>query len=299
MDRSIKTISSILPVFIILTACNMPGSGTPPAVLEGTVAPVTEAPQTDAPTEAALPSPTEAVILPANTTVPADLSFNIDCSALDPSKQARCDTFINQTRDIVYPIFRELTGTSLSQCYDGVYYTITPGETVANGAGGLATGNIIAYAAQYSVDLPHKYDTHEILHTFAACNGALDGHIFHSILGNAVYSRLKVTEAGYFRDRANAAELNSALVEMVKTSSGTDLYDQCRGILGNHMTMGYFDVGEAPMIEIYKATMNPSPASAPNPTLTAIWGGSAAQVQVALEKLDQVKYPLDVPSCGY
>lgn len=296
MKLQIKTLAIILLVLLITLACNMPGSGAPPAVLQGTVAPVTEAPSTDSP----LPAATEEVALPASTTAPADLPFNIDCSALDASKQERCDTFIAQTRDVIYPLYRELTGTSLSKCYGSVNYTILPGDSVAPGAGGLAMGENIQYAAQYSVDLPYKYDTHELLHTFAACNGALDGHVFHGVFINAAYSRLGISEPGYFISRDNPADLNSALVEMVKTSSGDDLYNQCRGILSNHIILGYFDLGESPMIEIYKATMARNSASAPSPTLAAIWGGAdAPAVQIVLDKLDELKYPLDVPACGY
>lgn len=296
MNRQWKTLLFILSVMVVVTACNMPGNGVVP---EQTAAPVTSAPETQAAAEATLPPPTEAIVLPTNTVAPADVTFNIDCSQVDSSKQPRCETYINQTRDVVYPLYRELTGTSLSQCYDSVNYTIYPGETVAPGAGGQAIGNQVNYAEAYTIDLPYKYDTHELLHTFAACNGALDEHVFHGVLMNAVYSRQNVFEPGYFIARDNPAELNSVLVEMVKTSSGADLYNQCRGILGNHVTMGYFDLGEAPMIDIYKATFNASPVSAPNTTLASIWGPSAAKVQLVLEKLDGVKYPLDIPSCGY
>jgi hypothetical protein len=59
---------------------------------------------------------------------PADLSFNIDCSTLDPSKQPACDLFIANTRDLVYPLLREFTGTYLSSCYDAVYYKIVPDD---------------------------------------------------------------------------------------------------------------------------------------------------------------------------
>ncbi|MBI2332963.1 MAG: hypothetical protein HYU84_12555 [Chloroflexi bacterium] len=284
----------ILLVLTLTLACNLPGN----VPQDSTVA-ETETPATEAPVETALPAITEVVQVPTNTALPADIDFKIDCSALDVSKQESCDTFIAQTRDVVYPIYRELTGTSLSTCYKDVTYTIFPGDSVASGAGGLTDGNNIQYVAQYSVDLPHNYDTHELLHTFAACNHALDGHIFHGVLMNAVYSRLGVSEPGYFIARDNPADLNSALVEMVKTSSGEDLYSQCRGILANHLILGYFDLGEAPMIEMYKATMNPTPTTPPSKTIADMWGASASQVEVVLEQLDTLKYPLDVPSCGY
>lgn len=294
MIKHREVLVVILIVLVLTFACNLPGN----APQESTLA-VTEAPATEAPIEATVPVITEAVALPTNTALPPDIEFKIDCSALDASEQARCDTFIAQTRDLVYPIYRELTGTSLSACYQDVTYTILPGDSVAAGAGGLTNGNQIQYAAKYSVDLPHKYDTHELLHTFAACNHALDSHIFHGILMNAAYSRLGVSEPGYFISRENPADLNSVLVEMVKTSTGNDLADQCRGILANHLILGYFDLGEAPLIEMYKATMNPTPATPPNKTIMDIWGAAASQVEVVLEGLDALKYPLDVPNCGY
>lgn len=279
----------IIFVLILTLACNLPGNNAPQdSTIAGTEAPAVS-----------LPAVTEAVALPTNTALPTDIEFKIDCSALDSSEQTKCETFIAQTRDLVYPIYRELTGTSLSTCYKDVSYTIFPGDSVAPGAGGLTDGNQIKYVAQYSVDLPHNYDTHELLHTFAACNHALDGHIFHGVLMNAAYSRLGVSEPGYFISRDNPADLNSALVEMVKTSTGSDLADQCRGILANHLILGYFDLGEAPMVELYKATMNPAPAAQPNKAILDIWGDAAPQVEVVLEGLDALKYPLDVPNCGY
>jgi len=290
MKHQRKSLLCILLVLVIAVACNLPGN-TPKPLMEDSNTPQ------PAPTDISQkidPTPTS-----TPTMAPADIQFHIDCTALDASEQSKCDLFVAQTRDLIYPIYRELTGTSLSKCFDGVYYTILPGETVAPEAGGQAAGNHITYVARYSVDLPYTYDAHELLHTFNYCNGALDGHVFHGALMNAAYSRLNVSQEGYFSSRANAADLNSSLFEMVKTSSGNDLYNECRGILANHITMAYFDLGEDATVSMYKSTISPNPVTPPNDILSSIWGADAVKVQMVLEKLGENKYSLDVPSCGY
>lgn len=188
---------------------------------------------------------------------------------------------------------------SLSACYDSIHYTILPGDP-APGAGGSSNGNQITYSKTYSVDLPHRYDVHELLHSISQCSGALDDHIFHGIILNYVYSHLLVREAGYFTDRSNPVELNDYLLEAIKTSAGAVQADQCRGILANQVTITYFDVGEGAIRRLYRSTIAPAPAVAPNRQLAEIWRDKAPQVQALLDALEQeFKYPIDVPACGY
>ena len=241
-----------------------------------------------------------AIPTPVIPNIPADLPFNIDCSALPADRKADCDAFIIATRDQVYPLMREITGVKLSDCYDQVAYTILPGDP-APGAGGFSAGKKITYAKTYSIDLPHKYDVHELLHTVSACTKALDAHVFHGMVLNDVYDRLGVHDSGYFTDKGNPNGLNDYLFEKIKTSSGTELQDQCRGVLSNKMTIAYFDLGNKATTKIYRSTINPHPASAPGTKLVEIWGPEAAnQVQALLETLkNDYQYSLDVPACGY
>jgi hypothetical protein len=66
------------------------------------------------------------------------------------------------------------------------------------------------------------------------------------------------------------------------------------------MTVAYFDLGEEAIQRLYRSTISPRPASAPNKQLVSIWGGSAGKVQSVLEVLSQeYKTTLNVPACGY
>ena len=177
---------SFFVLILITLACNAPSQ------LPATMAPI-ESTQTSTPPKTSTPtvttSPTEAALPPTPTltptTVPSDLPFTIDCSALPASRQADCDAFIAATRDQIYPIYRELTGVSLSKCYKSIHYVILPTDPGA-GAGGLSGGDTITYNQKYSIDLPHRYDVHEILHSISMCTRALDDHVLHGlmILGN-------------------------------------------------------------------------------------------------------------------
>jgi hypothetical protein len=281
---------ALLSSFVLITlmiACNMPGSM--PA------ADATPMFATEAPTVAAPPT-----VAPTATLLPSDLAFTIDCSALEAARAADCETFLSTTRDKVYPILREVTGVSLSTCYDEIHYTITVDDPAA-GAGGFADGANITFSQTYSVDLPEKYDVHELLHSASQCSGALDQHVLHGAVLNYVYARLGILTTGYFAQRVDAVELNDFLLEAVKTSSGSVLADQCRGILGNQMTIAYFDLDESAVAPLYRVTIDPKPVTVPNATLVAIWGSEdAAKVQALLEALERdFNYPLDVAACGY
>lgn len=281
--RYTSALALILLIVLLSTACNLPASaGAPP-------------PAATSPAPAATYTPE-----PATPTLPpADLPFTIDCSALPAARQPDCDDFIAATRDQVYPLLRDITGVSLSACYDSIHYTILPNDP-APGVGGSANANQITYAKTYSVDLPHRYDVHELLHSISQCTGALDDHIFHGIILNYVYSHLLVRDAGYFTDRSNPVELNDYLLEAITTSSGPAQVDQCRGILANQMTIAYFDVGEGAILRLYHSTIAPEPAVASNQQLAEIWGAAAPKVQALLDTLEQeFKYPIDVPACGY
>ena len=273
-------------VLLLLLACNAPAPAAPPTATP--LPPPTAIPDTPTP----VPPPTAA--LP-----PADISFTIDCSALDASRQPDCDSFIATTRDVVYPILREITGVSLSTCFREIHYTILPTDP-APGVGGFSSGDQITYNEAYSVDLPNRYDVHEVLHSFSQCGGALDAHIFHGAILNMAYARLGVFASGYFTDRANAAGMLTYLLEKIPTSTGSDLNDQCRGVIANHMTLVYFDVGDFAIPPLYRATINPQPVNAPNQQLVNVWGDLAPKVEVLLEKLEtDYKYVIDVPACGY
>ncbi len=292
-----KSRIAMLVVFVlIVTACNLPSSVT----ITATPSP---APRSTSPKQ--LPSPTPIPIpsqSPTPTALPSDLPFTIDCSALDASRQADCDAYIAATRDVSYPILKEVTGVSLSKCYKEMHYIILPTDP-ASGAGGLSGGDTITYNKAYSIDLRHRYDVHELLHSISSCARALDGHAFHGLVKNYVYDRLGVHDPGYFDEKSSenltiGLELN---LEKVKTASGEELIGNCRGILLRKMTRVFFDLGPQTVAPLYQSTISPSETTTPpNPNLSIVWGKNARQVEVLLETLKQdYKYSIDVPECGY
>jgi hypothetical protein len=253
---------------------------------------------TQAPPTKISASPTP-ITPPTAAFLPADLPFTIDCSGLASSRQADCDSFIAATRDVVYPIMREITGVSLSTCYQELHYTILPNDP-AEGAGGLASGNQITYNQLYSIDLIHRYDVHEILHSVSQCSGALDNHIFHGLIMNAVYARLGVRDLGYFQEKSALVEENTAILEQVNTATGDELANLCRAALSIHLTNAFFDLGAEAAGLLYRSTIHPQPVNAPSPQLVNVWGGCAAQVQALNETLlNKYKYPITLPACGF
>jgi hypothetical protein len=298
-------VISLLVLVVITVACNLPGqlpaTPSPVAPSQTTIPAATSAPMaTIAPTETQQVIPPTSTLMP--TTVPSDLPFTIDCSALPASRQVDCDVFITTTRDQVYPIYREVTGVSLSKCYQSIHYVILSKDPGA-GAGGLSGGDTITYNQKYSIDLPHRYDVHEILHSINMCTKALDDHVLHGLLMNYVYDRLGVHDAGYFTSKTSD-DLNfnlDFLLKKVKTASGKDLKDACRGILMRKTTLAYFDLGKESVQKLYQSTIPPLKiATPPNAKLVSIWGAEAEQVEALLETFKQdFQYNLDVPECGY
>jgi len=301
-------------LLLIPLACNLPNqvavSSPPPVEIqanEGSTQVIAPS-ATSAPEATATIAPTNTVeVIPptatqAATVVPSDLPFNIDCSALPASRQVDCDAFITSTRDQVYPIYREITGISLSKCYKSINYIILPTDPLP-GAGGISDGGTITYNQSYSIDLPHQQDVHELLHTISRCAKALDDHVLHGLMMNYVYDRMGIHDSGYFLNK-NSEDFTvnlPMLIEKAKTVSGGDLKNICRGILASKTTLAFFVLGKDVAKPIYESTFSPPKlATPPNPKLTSIWGSEADQVEALLETLKQnYKYEINIPECGY
>jgi hypothetical protein len=295
MEKKEIDMKKKIPIFLFFlsaaVACNLP--------VPGSTAPASSPTVTAAPKKL---TPTPTIVRTATQTYPpADLPFTIDCSALPESRQADCDSFIAATRDRVYPVEREFTGVSLSQCYKEIHYVILPTDPLP-GAGGISSGDVITYNQAYSIDLQHRYDVHELLHSISTCAGALDLHAFHGMILNAVYSRFSVYDPGYFegRDAQNLNIILEDLLTQVKTASGAERNGLCVGILYRKMTIAYFDLGAGAVTPLYRSTIEPlNILNPPNAKLVEVWGGYAPRVEALMEKLIQdYKYPLDVPECG-
>jgi hypothetical protein len=284
--------SRITP-FVVLAAaiaCNFPLPATP----------TPEPPPADSPAPKT-PSPTLTLGPTATFTYrPPDVPFTIDCSALPDSRQADCDSFLATTRDVVYPIERDLTGGWLSACYKEVHYVILPTDP-AEGAGGISAGNLITYNQRYSVDLKYKYDTHEILHTISSCTGALDLHAFHGMVMDAVYDRLGVHEVGYYEERQaeNLTLILDDLLGEVKGAAGNERNNLCLGILMRKMTIAYFDLGEAAIHPLYWSTIDVPKKLPVSALATAVWGGNAPRVANLMKTLwKDYHYDFGVPECA-
>ncbi len=275
------------------------GTATPTsAQINGALTPASPIISASAPTV----RPTTALTPPATKFAPADLPFYIDCSALDPSKKPACDLFIANTRDLIYPLLRELTGTSLSRCYDAVYYTIVRDEQLSEWMG-QADKNRILYSQRATIDAAPAplYDAHELLHTFAFCNGALDQHIFHG----AIEGHVDLTLTGQHwqnpgRDLvANWLE-TKLLPDLRNIQEPGRRVEPCKRIFGDLVTILYYDSGIESIMRLYRATINPGPQYAPNETLYTLYGPRGNVYQVLVSGFEQgLRYSIDVPDCGY
>lgn len=302
----IKPLVCALLALATALACNLPlpgGTGAPPGIDTGTPTPHTEValPDTESPTSPAAPT---------SSLPPADLLFYIDCSALDPARQPDCEAYLTATRDRAYPHLRELTGTSLASCYDGIYYTIVP-DARLTAYQGQADENHITYALRASLDAAPAplHDAHELLHTTNFCNGALDHHVFHGAFESYIDLALTGAEwqspgreriADWLETKLLPGLQNTGDATPAPGGGGNVLTDACIEIYGGLVTILYYDSGIETVKGLYRATINPGPEYDPNPQLLALFGPSIGrQFQVVVNALKQnPKYPLEVPPCG-
>jgi hypothetical protein len=173
-------------------------------------------------------SPTASTIppsaTPAPTLPPVDIEFQIDCSSIDVGKLAVCDSYLNTTRDLAYPQLRRLTGISLADCYSVVDYTIRP---ASENIGGFTGENHITYSETYSVD-SQPYDVHELFHAFSYCSGALDAHIFHGAMVNAVFFALDDPEYSQYPTEADTNDEFQRIVTGIPALAESKRFDLCR-----------------------------------------------------------------------
>lgn len=289
-----KSLWLALALGLALAACSS-GSGEVPSGPSATALPTaTVAPATPAPTSTPAPTPR-----PASTYPPSDVSFSIDCSVLPAARLPDCDEYIARTRDLEYPILREVTGVSLSKCYKDMHYVIVQGSP-ANGAGGFSAGATIKYDVKYSLDLTPRADVHELLHSMSSCGSALDDHVFHALILNYVYDQQGVRNPGYFTSQENLEENVAFLSNGLDAAKGADLMSKCRGLLQRKVGLAYFQVKEpAQILSVYRSTIAPKNAHAPNALMKSIWGSNAPKVEAIVETLKkELGYSLDVPACG-
>ena len=297
-------------LLLLATACNLPGGAIPAS---GAAAHQTVKPATPLPSTYTLPAtqtmvsatPLAPTATITATSVPPDLPFVIDCSALAADRQPACDAYLAYTRDKVYPILRDVTGVSLSKCYKKITYTIVP--HLENGElGGLSGGADITYAAEVSIESSIPFDVHELIHSISKCSGALDFHVFHKLLMNYVYDQLNDPRSGAYvvQNESQTTNFQRQLLNDVKTATGQDLDLKCFGILANQVEMTYFQKGDKASIQrLYRSSIPPLHLDKqPNATLISIYDDVpvARQVEAVLEMLKkEYNDSINAPTCGY
>lgn len=306
-----KRLLIILAVIFMSTqACSiqadLAGSNKQEEVPSTVMVPPTEAPVIlptimDIPTEIPATATTAPTATMMPTTIPSDITFSIDCSDVDETRKGDCDTYITRTRDMAYPVLRQITGASLGACYTDLHYVILSKDP-AEGAGGLSGGDTITYNQKYSLDLVTQMDVHEVLHSISTCNKALDLHVFHIMIQNAAYETMGIKKAGYYvsRDAGDLNENLEFLLESLKTAKSSEVRGLCTGILYRKMGIAYFDLGKEAIPTLYQSTFAPVELeNPPSEILKTVWGSQADQVQALLETLQrEYQYKLDVPTCG-
>lgn len=289
----IRNISLLLLIpTLILAACNQL-----PQVIEiaSTVAAGSEVPTiVEDKAEATQPSAEPTL----SNLPPVDVSFEIDCSAIDPDKQPECDDFINQTTNLVYPRLVQFTGETLANCYKVVTYTIIPNDSTQT-AGGYTTANAITYMEAYSTDSNIPYDVHELVHSFAWCTGALDFHMFHGALMNAVYFDLDDPEFSQYPSEEITQEEFTRLRETIAGLPEEERFDYCTGLVSDLITIAHFRLGNEMLTRMYQSTINSAPLNQPSELANTIWRATALQAQSLVETIEQGLGHTDMPECGF
>jgi hypothetical protein len=245
-----------------------------------------------------VPNSAAAAARPAKDTK-LDLAINFDFSGLalhsgdaakDDALKNRCDTFAKLIREQVYPLLREITGLSLGKYYKEIRIQIVPnGGMNVKGAGGIASRNQIRLEQRYSVDrTPHPFDSHELIHVFNGCCGALSGfgdHTWHAALMNVVQVRMGWGTA--FR-RGDSVENLTRLCEKIEESpDGPKAFEYRSAILGEELNIAYYDLGEDAVSRLYRSNMKPRLIEKPSRGITAVWGRSADQVLALVTDLER------------
>jgi hypothetical protein len=286
-QRLIATLACLI-LTAALTACAQPAQPTDPGAI-------------DIPTEASIVSEEKVEGTPAQQSEedlpPVDVSFEVDCSAIDPSRQPDCDSFISQTANIAYRHLRRLTGVTLANCYKVVTYTIIPHDP-GQLAGGYTTANAITYMEAYSVDSVIPYDVHELIHSFSWCTGSLDFHIFHGALMNAVFFNLGVPQFSQYPTETGTREELDRIREALQPVALEDRFDLCTGVLADLITITHFQFGDEILTRMYQSTINAAPLSPPSETANVAFRATAPQAQAIIEIIEAAMGPVDVPECG-
>jgi hypothetical protein len=289
-----RTLAALSLLALLAAACSaLPAASEDVATLAVLVETAAPLPETeDAPPATA--EPTQAADLP-----PIDVLFSSDCSQIDPARQSDCDEFIAQTSTLVYPRLVQLTGTTLANCYKEVTYTIIPNDSTAQ-AGGYTYLNAITYMEAYSIDSNIPYDVHELIHSFSWCSTALDFHMFHGALMNAVYNQLGDAQFSQYPSEADTREELTRLRELIAGMPADETrFDYCTGALADWVTITHFQVGDAAVPLMYQSTINAAPLNPPSELAAIIWRATAPAAQALAETITQQLGSIELPECGF
>jgi Leucine-rich repeat (LRR) protein len=309
-DKGLKELKGIAS----LQTLNLVYTGTTPAGRDDLKAALPTLKIVDLAGKQGVPEPKGITFLPKDTK--PDLTFLFDYSDLnlntgdtkkDAALKAARESFEKNIRNQVYPVLRDITGVYLGKYVKEIRYTLVRDKSLGGGAGGVTLGiNQVKLEQTYSLGNNPPNDIHEMIHVFNANTGVLHGdkdHIWHGALQAAVGLRLGWQTLS--RDRV-VEELKN-LLNLIERPNAKLTPDQLRslrsGILGDQLTLFYYERGDKALGMLYRSTMNPRPTEKPSPRLVEAWGAEANKVQALLETLKkEFKFTFDErtqKACGF
>lgn len=187
----------------------------------------------------------------------SDIPFAADCSQMDESGQERCERFVEYTEKVFYPILRELTGGSLSSCYERITYQFISGH---RGHGVASRSGNIQFGEDF---LNQDGDFHELFHVINYCSGALDIHLFHGavegLVGERVYERpVTSSEEALQGDLLKMESIMPGIREQIEENPASDYYNlfyksaECSQVLQSLMFILIDQKGKEYVLGLYK-----------------------------------------------
>jgi hypothetical protein len=230
---------------------------------------------------------TKPVVIPKDSKIDVDfvydftdLKFNSGDAKKDAALKGACGTFVDTTRNHVYPVLRELTGVQVGKHFKQIQYTILAADSVSETAGGVTVGNHIRLAERYSVGMSdgHPRDVHEMIHLFNNCSNTIHGssdHIWHGPLMDAVCTHLGLRPDFPESTISSENKRIRGRIEELPKMPAKDAYMLRTAILSDQLALLYFHLGEKAITRLYQSTINPHPRSRPSQAMVQAWATEA------------------------
>jgi hypothetical protein len=214
-----------------------------------------------------------------------DLKINSGDAKKDAALRGACGSFIDTTRNHVYPILRELTGIQVGRHFKQIQYTIVAADSVGSTAGGETIGNEIKLAARYSVSIAdgHPRDVHEMIHLFNNCSNTIHGssdHIWHLPLMDAVCTNLGMPVEYPESSLSSQNQAIRGRIGALPKMSFKDAYMLRTAILSEQIGLLYFHFGEKAITKLYESTINPHARGKPSQAMAKAWLTEAEALKI-------------------